>query len=59
MFVSFEQWFKIERKQKSQQHKSQHSLWFLGVFQQPYQAQRESPGDEVGFGQKDIEKIKQ
>ena len=47
MLVLFEQWFKVERKHKR------------GPDQQPYQAQREGPGDEVGVIQKDIQKMKQ
>ena len=47
MLVLFEQWFKIEGKQKRRPD------------QQPYQAQREGPGDEAGVAPKDIQKIKQ
>ena len=47
MLVLFEQWFKIKRNQKT------------GPDQQPYQAQREGPGDDVGVAQKDIQKMKQ
>ena len=43
----FEQWFRSKETKKS------------GPDQQPYQAQREGPGDDVGVAQKDIQKMKQ